>query len=363
MRKVIDKLNEKRKKIVEYIEIEKLFRSRSVFSESYPTLTDLWKRRFFQMVRFGSTRTKAIAKEFLTVEIKKINENRLRAADPNNPILICVIKNDLKKIKKFMEHYRKLGIKNFVFLDNMSSDGTREFLTAQEDTLVYSCEHEYRSERRVAWINRLIAECGDNRWYLIVDSDEFISYIGCGEYTLEQVTQRAEELGYTRVEGFFLDMYSKESLFEANLDKEFWKQYCYMDKDTYSVTELERGKLIRGGPRTRLFGKLMQLSKFPLFYFEGNDIVPSAHYMIPFEKSRGVPIALAILHYKFVDGSDYQKLQEAVEKGIYNNNSEDYRQYLKIYSQNEGISFYDEQHSIVYSEENLQQIELLESLF
>ena len=123
------------------------------------------------MIRYSSNRIFPILEEFLTVKIDKVSDRELVQSDSHKPILICVLKNEVIKIQYFMEHYRKLGIENFVFLDNMSTDGTFEFLLEQEDAIVYRCEHPFVSNRKIAWINRLIAEIGLNRWYLMVDSD------------------------------------------------------------------------------------------------------------------------------------------------------------------------------------------------
>ena len=40
----------------------------------------------------------------------------------------------------FLDHYRRLGVDQFLILDDSSSDGTREFLSAQADCLVLSSD-------------------------------------------------------------------------------------------------------------------------------------------------------------------------------------------------------------------------------
>ena len=44
-------------------------------------------------------------------------------ADPATPIVVCAVKNDLHKIKIQVQHFRTLGIKNIVYIDNGSEDG------------------------------------------------------------------------------------------------------------------------------------------------------------------------------------------------------------------------------------------------
>jgi hypothetical protein len=49
-----------------------------------------------------------------------------------------VVKDEMYYLPAFLEHYRLLGAKQFIFLDDRSTDGTREFLSAQDDCVVLS---------------------------------------------------------------------------------------------------------------------------------------------------------------------------------------------------------------------------------
>ena len=91
-------------------------------------------------------------------------------------ILICLVKNDLERIKEFYNHYMKLGVKNFVFIDNDSTDGTYEFLCEHSNVSVFQISEQYSTVRRQAWISKVMAYYGYNHWFLIVDSDEFLVY-------------------------------------------------------------------------------------------------------------------------------------------------------------------------------------------
>lgn len=357
------KIKEKGYKLICYIKLSIMFAEKNEFSRIHPELVPLWKRKFYQMIRYSSNRIFPILEEFLTVKIDKVSDRELVQSDSHKPILICVLKNEVIKIQYFMEHYRKLGIENFVFLDNMSTDGTFEFLLEQEDAIVYRCEHPFVSNRKIAWINRLIAEIGLNRWYLMVDSDEFITYLGCSEHNIEDVVMQNESRGFKRVASFMIDMYPKENLFTENEGSDFYRKCCCMDKDTYSFSKAANGIRIMGGPRKRVFGTNMKLSKYCLFYFEEDDIVPSSHFLIPFEKSFDVPVSIGILHYKFVNESDYQKMIESVRTECYSNNSAEYKTYYNVLKDRNPVSLYDEKHSILFSEENLRKIGLIEDMF
>lgn len=357
------KIKEKTSKLYQYIRLRQLFSKDCEFSRVHPELMKLWERKFRQMIRYSSDRTFPIAEEFVTVKFEKCTKREVEAVNENIPILICAVKNDVEKMHYFMEHYRDLGIEEFVFVDNMSTDGTFEFLMEQPDTIVYCCEHPFTADRKIAWINRLIAEVGIDKWYLMIDSDELVTYIGASKYKFEDVVCKCKEKGYKRLGSVMLDMYPKGSLFDTSSKNNLINNYCYLDKNTYKRTEASNGIRIVGGPRTRIFGTRMKLSKYCLFYFENDDVVPSAHFLIPFAKGFKVPVSMAILHYKFINESDYEKIIEAVETGMHSDNSAEYKTYLKGIMQNQEVSFYSEEHSVLFTEDNLKKIDIIDNLF
>lgn len=356
-------MNEKKNKLLQYIKLKKMFSSQNEFEKIHPELVLLWERKFRQMIRYSSDRTFSIAEEFLSAKIEKVSERKQKYMDTGNPVLICVLKNDIGKICYFMEHYRKRGIDNFVFLDNMSTDGTFEYLLEQEDAVVYRCEHGFTADRKIAWVNRLIAEYGDDKWYLMVDSDEFFTFLGEDKYQFKDVVSKAEEKGFKRLGVIHLDMYPKDNLFATDNRENFIQTYCYFDKDTYTYAKSPRGMKIAGGPRKRVFGTDMKVSGYRMVYFEMDDVVPSAHFMIPYEKSYEVPVSLISLHYKFVNDSDYNKMIEAVETGMHSDNSAEYKTYYKAIEENPLVTFFDEKHSELLSEENLRKISFIEDIF
>lgn len=356
-------IHEKGSKLINYIRLKYLFSKKNEFKNQHPELCGLWEKKFRQMIRYSSERTFPIVDEFLNVKIEKIKSFESGHDREPDLILICALKNDIDKMHYFMNHYRKLGIHNFVFLDNGSTDGTFEFLLEQNDAEVYRCTHAFTADRKIAWVNRLIAEYGVDRWYLMVDSDEFFIYLGHDKYQFNDLLEIANKKEFKRLGVVHLDMYPKGSLFESGNKENFVEKYCYFDKDTYSYEKTARGMKIAGGPRKRVFGTNMKVSGYRLVYFEKDDVVPSAHFMIPYEKSYGVPVVLISLHYKFVNESDYEKMLEAVKTGMHSNNSEEYRTYFEGISQDPNLTFYDEKHSEVLTENNLRKLEFVDEIF
>ena len=351
-------------KTIQYLKTIFLFEMRRKYLEKNKVNAQLWKHKFKQLLSSDDSRYDELLWEFLFCDIKKISKNKIKKKNRTSPILFCVIKNDVDKIQKFMQHYRKLGVECFVFLDNNSTDGTREYLCNQKDAIVFLCTEEYSSARRVAWLNRLLAVYGDNQWCLVVDSDELITYIDCEKYSLCDVVKKAIENQYFRIEGFMLDMYSTEDLFKENDQEEFTDFYRYFDANSYEIKGTNRGIAIWGGPRKRVFRRNMKLSKYPLFYYREEDFLASSHYMIPFQDARKCPIWFAICHYKFLNKKDLEKIEEAVKKENYAAGSMDYKIYLGLIKKKQKLSFFCKENSReMKNSVSLKEIKFIKSIF
>ena len=142
------------------------------------TMTDevkkIFKKSFINFI-WAQPKDAEIAFSFLTSKIIPIKEKiKIEEIGNKTPILICIVKDDLQRIEMSINYYRKMGVKNFVYVDNMSTDGTFEYLLKQPDIDLYKCETPYTTQNREAWINRIIAHYGFNHWYLCVDSDDIL---------------------------------------------------------------------------------------------------------------------------------------------------------------------------------------------
>lgn len=326
----------------------------------------IWEKKFINSLKSGDARCEELLTEFLTCQIEKVTyHKKVRRKNNYAPILFCVIKNEIYRIKAFMEHYRNLGIEAFVFLDNHSDDGTAEFLLQQEDVILYTSSQQYSSARRVAWLNRLMAIYGQNRWCLVVDSDEFVTYIGCEKYSLPDMVREAVRNSCKRVEGFMLDMYPAGELFGVG-DEEGVSvcKYRYFDTLSYQINAAEKRVIITGGPRKRVFQANVVLSKYPLFFFGEDDFAASSHFMVPCKPIKKCPVWIALCHYKFINDYDLCKIKEAVYKKNYAGNSIFYKKYLSAIEEKNGVTFFEEGNSCeMTSSESLKKIPFLKDPF
>ncbi|MGR5861201.1 MULTISPECIES: glycosyltransferase family 2 protein [unclassified Bacillus cereus group] len=316
-----------------------------------------WKNAFYKMLCANKNGHEILC-AFTDNQVELVNAS-LR--EDEGPILISIVKNEKKRIPTFFKHYRDMGIKHFAILDNDSNDGTREWLCLQDDCDVFYTSETYSTQKREAWVNRLLSHYGHNRWYLVVDSDEHFVYPGMESQNINEFISSIKEKGYERVRSLMLDMYPKDNInFITNeKDEDYTAQYSYFDKSSYKVTKEHFGILVSGGPRKRIFDLDVYLTKHPLFYFNTGDIQGHSHYQYPYQKNKNLPCFTALLHYKFLN-SDISKYEQRVKVGNFYNGSEEYKQYLKRFNNRDDFSFFYDGSIKYQNSDSLFEIEVIE---
>lgn len=325
---------------------------------------DIIKKSFKKMI-LSYPESFEIVKYFLEADLvyisKKINEKEI---EKDSPILICVEKDDLNKIKEMFNHHKKLGIKQFVFIDNGSTDGTIEFLRKQDNVDIIFAKTKYYTLAREAWINRVLCHYGYNKWYLVVDSDEMYNYINSEKINITEHIKRLERKGIKRELAFMLDMYSKEGIFENT--NNFIKDYNYFDTNTYVIQQFNKFIKISGGPRKRNFkesgkNRSFMLGKYPLFMFEKTDVQSNSHFMFPFYKNIDIDCTAVLMHYKFI-GDDIEKYKKRIKEKNYYNNSSDYKVYIDNYEKKNFICFFYENSKKYEDSLSLKDISILKEI-
>lgn len=325
------------------------------------------KKTFYKALKQIALKTndgEELAKYFYQDKFEIIKEGKI---EENKPILICLIKNEMIRIRKFLEHYKKLEINNFIFIDNNSTDGTLELLKKEENINIFQIKEKYSTIRRQAWINKVISYFGFNKWYLIVDSDEFLTYKDSENKNISDLIKYLQNNKIKRARALMIDMYSKESIFGGTTgeSKDFTKKYCYFDSDSYQEKKHKHFELIIGGMRNRVFGKYADINpflvKYPLIYFEKGDLQYNSHYSSPFYKNFNSQVLLALLHYKFLEG-DLEKIKEIVKEKNYALGSKQYIAYLKAYEENPVLKFKNDKSKKYESSKSLEQIKLIQNI-
>ena len=319
------------------------------------------------LLKYGDNRKHGIISSLKYNSIKFICDN---STVDDSVVLFCIIRNEYHHIDLFINYYRQMGIKTFVFLDNNSDDGTKEFLMKQEGVILYSCEEQYNAIKEIGWMNYLLLLHGLDKYCLIADADEYMTYMGCEEHDIHDIVSVMEKNNIKRVGGFLVDMYPKGELFKTTAT-DFLSDYRYFDYTGYHMFYTRFfGTQVVGGPRRRCFKCKNFLGKTPFFYYSGDndDILATKHYLLPVVPT-DKQMFFGIRHYKFLDKIDFEKVKDAVEKQYHFSNSIDYKTYLKginatMENDNKYPTFYDDRYSMEFQNSNsLRNIALLKDPF
>jgi len=117
----------------------------------------------------------------------------------NELMVISVVRNGELYAKSFLDHYRSMGVKHFVFLDNDSTDRTLEMLCAQaEDVTVLQTKVPYNNYENT--MKRYLAErFSSGRWNLCADIDELFDYTFSERLSLRDFLGYLHNNNYTAV--------------------------------------------------------------------------------------------------------------------------------------------------------------------
>jgi hypothetical protein len=113
----------------------------------------------------------------MKIDLKVIKDNKLSRHGMG---MFCVARDEIYFLPFLLEHYRRLGVEHFLFYDDKSSDGSREFLQAQPDCAVVTSDLPYGAlvDGRIRYCHvlkgRVPKSIFGDRWVLTVDADEFL---------------------------------------------------------------------------------------------------------------------------------------------------------------------------------------------
>ncbi|WP_420959417.1 glycosyltransferase family 2 protein [Brucella sp. IR073] len=252
------------------------------------------------------------------------------ALRPDDLPLICVVRNAASYLKAFLRYYRALGVTRFIFVDDRSDDGTAGILAAAPDVDLFVSNIRYaEADRGRIWRDALFDIYGYDRWYMSVDADEFFVFPRMDRRDIREFIEELEQSGVRRSLAPMIDMYPpgllRDGIFVDDGVKYPFEVSSHFDGDGYTVKHERFGVAVRGGPRQRLFGRSMRLSKFPLMwvdrktdYYRGSIHGPGPCYR------NCLPVTGALLHYRFSSRSVDEFRRIASEKS-HAGGSEHYR--------------------------------------
>jgi len=178
-------------------------------------------------------------------------------------IAVILAYNEALRFPHFLDHYRGLGVRHFIVIDNNSNDGTSALLAGQADISVIATEKPYRDYKSV-WRQLLCDRYLSDRWVIFPDVDELLVYPGWPDLSIGDLTHYLDTGGYRGLFTPMVDMYPDGPLKDLSYqpDQSFLDCCPWFDSDGYRYNPLKgsHGKRYRtparhvfGGTRERLF--------------------------------------------------------------------------------------------------------------
>lgn len=306
-----------------------------------------------------------VYEETARLKLKGLWRNRRRFKH-NSPILVSVIKNEINHLPHFLGHYRDLGIRQFVILDNGSQDGSVEFLSAQPDVHMYYVDRPYTWARKQGWVHKIITAYGRQNWYVCVDADEHLVFDRSEHRSLGELASLMDRLAIRRVRGMLIDMYAGGPMlhYSVQSDRPLHESFSLFDTDSYEERQVARMVSRKGGPRRRCLSTVdtdldPELTKYPLFRLRRGEVMANPHHLYPYPENFQSPCYLGILHYKFLPGL-MRRIDTAIAEGNYWDESAEYKAYRACLKAAPNMSLEYEGTARYRSPENLIQSGLIE---
>ena len=209
-------------------------------------------------------------------------------------------------------------VKHFLFVDNQSDDGTREYLAEQPDVSLWSTPDSYRLSRfGLDWLTWLMIRHAHGHWCLTLDADEIFIYPHHDTRPLPALTEWLDREGRTSFGALMLDMYPKGRLsahpYQAGDDP--FATLCWFDGGNYMIRRKPdlQNLWIQGGVRARCFfgekpRRAPTMGKIPLVKWNRRfAYVSSTHSLLPrrlnhvYADDGGEMASGILLHSKFLN--------------------------------------------------------------
>jgi len=278
-------------------------------------------------------------------------------------VVYAIVRDAMFFLPAFLDHYRKLGVRSFFFLDDNSNDGTLEYLLEQSDCTVAGSARRYSD--RIAgeraphvWKSQIPHQFLLGRWALCADADEFLC-LPPSVRTLDALTDMLNRRGATAMPAVMVDFYPRtveqmESFGVPRTRDELFRSYPWFDAGPYFhwAKGERQPNTPFGGVRARLLSKyriahrrsaksrvkkFLKSLRFRVGYGQNISKVPLVKWRPQFHyrgahslnMAPDTDILLPIAHFKFTANLP-MNIESAITSGAYSGNSRAYFEYSKL---------------------------------
>lgn len=264
--------------------------------------------------------------------------------------VVSCLRNEMFMLPAFLAHYRKLGVKAFLIVDNCSDDGSLEYLRAQPDVALFSADTPYgKSHYGVAWQQALLAAFRVGRWTLLADADELLVYRGWEKTPLARRLAGKGLAGADAVRTYMLDMYPEGALSQARFGSgDPFAEAGFAEAEPFLRTSAARGPYsnsptVTSALRHRLIPgsrpELFVAQKYALLRYQPwMRLSQGLHYVA---ETRVAEEEMIFAHFKY-NAHFRAKAQAEVARGEHFNGAEEYRKYLALVSEGREVIFDEE---------------------
>lgn len=263
--------------------------------------------------------------------------------------LFTLVKNEEYFLPFFFEHYKKLGVSNFVIYDDKSTDNTRDILESESSCSIIQSEYTFGQKVKAGNVlmpfndvlkNSIHSAFFPNSWGIYVDCDEFM-VLPENIDTLHELVYKLEAEKQYQVFAPMVDFYpEKLALRNYNRTLSPFEGCSYFDRGpVFRWLEDDKRALTISGIRLRL--KVLMKESHPVEFskINGGTIFNGSSVKIPLIKhgngilrqgahyTNTVPSfdnQVALAHFKFYPDFD-AKLKEALMKREYYGGSIEYQ--------------------------------------
>ncbi len=234
------------------------------------------------------------------LKVKKLNMKKSARFD-SGIILVCFYDNFENFAKRWIEHYISIGIRNFVLVNNNSTDNSSKILNsyAKKVNISFWTIKENCNCIKLCGLKQQILEFyGTNHKFLMINQDELLIYEDFLHTKFEDFIKNKK---LTCMKALTLDVYMVKKTFNDKMNAPE-----FVDKGTYRIDDrVPYKKRFYGGPTYRVFKEKQSLQKIPYVLYTGKEICANDHYYYPWNINEKASFCSYLLRYKlFKDDKD-----------------------------------------------------------